>query len=948
MKKLYFYTCLIFSVFTFLPTLNGQTNQNFEKNNKNAYAEKIYVQLNSTVFTTGSTIWFKVIVTSAMNHSLSDLSGIAYVELIDFDKNVIAKKKLKLDGGIAHSFFNLGASLPVGRYLVRAYTKWNMNFGDDFMFNQYIEILSASEVLPKDAIRDIRITQNNASYQINANIFPQDVKQDYKKPVLVYLYANELVDSLEIKPEEGVYALEYNLPDETPNVKLKVKLRDTKLKNFNVKKEPTFSKTIAVNENLIDLQFFPEGGKLVDGLTTKVGFKCLDYQGLGKPINGQIVNELDETIAEFSTNNLGMGYVVFTPKASHQYFGKLVGSDNVVYKYPLPEILDVGYTLMVTKMEDYLKITVSSNVTESDSLSLVFKSRGKRIHRHNFELRNGTHHALIDNLDLPDGILKITLLGARKHPLCERLYFNVDAFSRLNVSAEPNLFVYDQRDKAVVRVNIEDLYANPQIAELSVLIHEKNKTGESYAFKANILSYFLLNSELKGTIETPNHYFKPDNNYAKRDLDALMLTQGWRNYVYQNESDYSFDIQPETDFWVSGEIRKMINNKKPPKGKVDLTLLTLGKTSSVYSQKADSLGRFKFNLSNEFADKLSFVIQTANNKGINKDYSIILDRTFDPPQIDYLEKETVQLPDSIIAPFLKEEIERQKTVEAFKTDSNTISLDEVEVTGYNLTPQREKVMKRHGKPDIVVEGDALREQFDIWMDGLYTLLKFRYPNDIIITDIPVDSYKQVTAVEDQSINPNAEVEEDLSLATYQFAQVLNTEITFYLIDGIPMLGRDYMFLENFPLADVKSFEVIKDPKGSYKDYYMKTYPNATRIPPLVFGLICIYTYSGKGFHGVRGAAKGIEQFTIEGYTPKREFYTPKYNNLKSEDWDVPDLRDVVYWSPSVQTDSSGKAQIEFYNGDNIGDIQVIVEAITLDGKIGYFETEYTVEEKLEK
>ncbi|MGC6429761.1 MAG: hypothetical protein ACON5F_01840 [Jejuia sp.] len=924
MKNLSFCILLTINVFGFSLLLNSQNNSYSDANHKNAYAEKVYVQLNNTVFTSGSTIWFKVIVTSAMNHSLSDLSGIVYVELIDFDKNVVSKKKLKLVGGIADSFFNLDASLPVGRYLVRAYTKWNMNFGDDFIFSQYIEILSASETSPNDAIRDIRITQNTSDYQINANIFPQDIKQDYNKPVLVYLYANELVDSLEIKPEKGVYALEYNLPEETPNVKLKVKLRDTKLKNFNVKKEPTFSKTIAVNENLIDLQFFPEGGKLVDGLTTKVGFKCLDYQGLGKRINGQIVNELDQTIAEFSTNNLGMGYVLFTPKASHQYFGKLVGSDNVVYKYPLPEILDIGYTLMVSKMEDYLKITVSSNLTEADSLSLVFKSRGKRIHRYNFELHNGIHHALIDNLDLPDGILKITLLDEKKNPLCERLYFNAGAFSRLSVSAKPNLSVYDQRDKAIVRVDIADLNETPQIAELSVLVHDKTKTGEPYAFKPNILSYFLLNSELKGTIETPNHYFKPDNNYANRDLDALMLTQGWRNYVYRNKSDYRFDIEPETDFWVSGDIRKMINNKKPPKGKIDLTLLTLGKTSGVYTQKADSLGRFKFNLSNEFADKLSFVIQSTNNKGVNKDYSITLDKTFDPPKIDYLEKEIVQLPDSIITPFLKEEIQRQKSVEAFQTDSNTIALDEVEITGYKLTPVREKVMKLYGKPDIVIEGKDMEKNEDKWMNGtIFDILKFRYPDDIEI------------------ISRSSSI-----FGSFDLINVRGSCFTFILFDGIPAKRLNYPFIPETSPDQVASFEIIRNPKNLC-EIIKEVLGVCDGYPPCRVSVINIITYSGKGFYGLN-RTKGIFKGVVDGFSPKREFYTPKYNNLKDEDWKVPDLREVVYWSPSVQTDTNGKAQIEFYNGDNTGDMQVIVEAITPDGKIGYVETEYTVEKKLEK
>lgn len=48
----------------------------------------------------------------------------------------------------------------------------------------------------------------------------------------------------------------------------------------------------------------------------------------------------------------------------------------------------------------------------------------------------------------------------------------------------------------------------------------------------NIRSYFLLSSELKGAIENPSFYFNEENKERYEAIDALMLTQGWRNYKY--------------------------------------------------------------------------------------------------------------------------------------------------------------------------------------------------------------------------------------------------------------------------------------------------------------------------------------------------------------------------------------------------------------------------------
>jgi len=66
-----------FSVLLFFPA-RSQTN------NKYAYAslaEKTYLQLDGKGYTTDKTIWFKSIVTNAINHAPTALSGVLHVEL---------------------------------------------------------------------------------------------------------------------------------------------------------------------------------------------------------------------------------------------------------------------------------------------------------------------------------------------------------------------------------------------------------------------------------------------------------------------------------------------------------------------------------------------------------------------------------------------------------------------------------------------------------------------------------------------------------------------------------------------------------------------------------------------------------------------------------------------------------------------------------------------------
>ena len=81
------------------------------------------------------------------------------------------------------------------------------------------------------------------------------------------------------------------------------------------------------------------------------------------------------------------------------------------------------------------------------------------------------------------------------------------------------------------------------------------------------------------------------------------------------------------------------------------------------------------------------------------------------------------------------------------------------------------------------------------------------------------------------------------------------------------------------------------------------------------------------------------------FSTPREFYTPKYENLSPSDWYKPDLRALIHWDPVVKADSSGSAICSFYNGDLTGDVKVVVEAISEDGKIGYQEIFYNVRKR---
>jgi glucose-6-phosphate isomerase len=68
--------------------------------------------------------------------------------------------------------------------------------------------------------------------------------------------------------------------------------------------------------------------------------------------------------------------------------------------------------------------------------------------------------------------------------------------------------------------------------------------------------------------------------------------------------------------------------------------------------------------------------------------------------------------------------------------------------------------------------------------------------------------------------------------------------------------------------------------------------------------------------------------------------------MQPEEWYKPDLRALIHWQPQIVTDSLGKAQTSFYNADNLDKVQIVVEAISENGEIGYQELFYEVTKNL--
>lgn len=99
-----------------------------------AYARKtpqeiVSVHMDNTCYFLGDTIWYKAYVVREGKMIPSDISGVLYAELLNQDGYLVERQMLRLQDGQAHGSFCIPDTAYAGYYELRAYTRWQLNWG---------------------------------------------------------------------------------------------------------------------------------------------------------------------------------------------------------------------------------------------------------------------------------------------------------------------------------------------------------------------------------------------------------------------------------------------------------------------------------------------------------------------------------------------------------------------------------------------------------------------------------------------------------------------------------------------------------------------------------------------------------------------------------------------------------------------------------------------------
>lgn len=626
-----------------------------------------------------------------------------------------------------------------------------------------------------------------------------------------------------------------------------------------------------------EIQFFPEGGNLVQGLPGNVAFKVVDASGHSVTTRGWLLNERNDTLARFASHKFGIGKFAFTPLANTHYRVMMTDATGRLVTQALPTVYAQGYTLRLEEAgNDQVKITVNTNLDGASAVYLFAHTRNeiKVAERRPVE-RETTF--LVDKKALGEGISHLTIFDANQKPVCERLYFKRPT-TPLTIGLKSDQKQYASRTKVTLDALVEAATAQPKQAALSVSVYRLDSLADMGS--GNLLSYLWMTSDLQGQIESPSYYLQPETADVARATDNLMLTHGWRRFrwsdVLGNQTATASQVPkqrfvPEHNgMLIEGTVTDPASGRPMPN--IITYLSSPGKPVRLYVSRSNANGQIRFEMQDFYGPK-PVIVQT------NPQDSLLKLTVTDPFSSSL---STTRFPDLTLAEpqadqFLNRSVAMQVQSTYWGDQAIRYRYPAVDSSAFYGKPKESYAL------DAYTRFPKMEEVFREYVLGVMPRKKQGHFRLYVLNE------------------PYRTIFEDPSLV---------------LLDGVPIFDMDKII--DFSPLKIKQIDVITN--------------NYLIGQGLFPGLISFLSYKGDmaGFPLSSGALR----MDYDGLQLQREFYSPRYETDRQFSSRLPDARTLLYWNPDLKTDAQGKGRVQFYTSDQAGAYIVEVNGLTTDGQAG--------------
>lgn len=722
----------------------------------------------------------------------------------------------------------------------------------------------------------------------------------------------EIIDSRVVRINDGLGNGDFLIPDTLQSGQYQIRAYTNYMRNFGY--ELFFNKTITIinpkdavkafsdsissASDKLEISFFPESGSLVDSVPLIVAFKAVNAYGQGCNVSGEVYSSAGKMVTTFISTHKGMGTFSINPLHGFNYYAVFKNQDGDVVKREIPKSFPTGIVLNISRNKmNELAVTVRTNIetlaqVRGDDLSLIVSARNIFLKKAEFRMKSLADRFILPVDDLPDGIVSLTLTEHDSIPLCERLVY-IQNNEDIKVNIETDKPVYNQRDSVSLKISLsESTGINPE-AFLSLSATKNISSNSPSGFPSTISSWFLLESDIRGPVDEPSYYFDQSNPDRFKDLDLLLLTQGWRDFEWKYKN---IIYPPENGFTVSGRIRKKLADVPLKNARINIAVFT-GGNPLIGTVPVDTTGRFSLG-GVELTGNARVIVSAMGEKEHLQGWVIL----------DSLSQSHATVQGKMtLAQLLTGDIQSKK-VDQPVSDNQIIRKDINSILQYAVT--NNSIRKKYRLSDTIPLGE------------------------VKVIAKRIDKPESARARSERylmAISPDIEYVVTPKSETFNNVGQL-ISFVFHLSAG-NLSGLSYVN----PLILLNGMNVGWEGIMSLPVEWIE------RIDGLRPGSAAAAAWGERGKGGVisvitrTDAPSTVKKYVyhsanirLSGYSEPRIFYSPKHHTTLESDY-KPDLRTTLFWEPNIKLETEKTYFLNYFNADNSSTVKIIVEGITSTG-----------------
>ena len=654
---------------------------------------------------------------------------------------------------------------------------------------------------------------------------------------------------------------------------------------------PDSPKALKIDENTDwTANVFPESGTFVESIQTKIavrlhqsGIPTIDWSGYlidkEKPTEKLTsFKAFDENVASFSV----------TPKPDKEYQVVIEDAKGGKQIVDLPSVAKSGVSLKVNSDKEGVFFKLKGvNLPESlKNYRIIGTINNRLAYSANIvkPIKEFSYHIPPNINQGLNGVLLLTIFNHNNLVVAQRLCFIKPDDLNMQKPVIAGLpFTKVPRSNTMFEISKENGFKN-----YSVLI-KSNEDSEKTRVQNNLLSTLWLTGDFKSQIENPTQYFS--NKHNSEALDALLITEKWNRFDWNKLLTGTIPtIKHKPQRYLSYRGKLALNSVALKNTSVNLFMQSGTANSSIFQGVTDESGYLYLdNIEAQDSLKINYFLNVDKDRKISVPDNLTM--VFQP-MVDFvpLKGELPSVNYHLIDRNLNSEVPKE-IARALTNKNNRKTLRDNEIL---IEEIKIKVTKIHAK-------SKLNKELSRGLFSSMNSMVFDFVNE----NQDARSYNNVLQwLQGRAAGLTFQMDNFGSLTPY----IRGAKAGLFLDENTV----DPSTISSISIGDIAMVKIFK---GS----------------PMVGNAVVVYLRKGN-MKSANEDEKSLKKnkVVLAGYDKALPFLQPNFED-DSYKKITNDTRDLLYWNPSLSSDSNLPLSVKFLTNDSAKNYKITIISFNRDG-----------------